>query len=66
MSETRRHVVKFLEKEIKTYRALCLFFSKTGKKGHLAGDKSILISPTYYKDRMMEAKRLVSDLKKSN
>ena len=66
MSETRRHAVNFLEKEIKTYKALCLFFSKTGAKGPAVGDDDILISPTYYKDRIKEAKRLVSELKKSN
>ncbi len=67
MSENQRRVVKFLEKEIKTYMALSLFLSKKGIKGHVPmGDKRVLLSPTFYRERMMEAKRLVSELKKSN
>jgi len=30
------------------------------------GDKRVLLSPTYYKDRVKEAKRLVNELRKSN
>jgi hypothetical protein len=67
MSENQRRVVRFLEKEIKTYMALSLFLSKKGIKGHVqVGEKRVLISPTFYKERMKEAKRLVSELKKSN
>jgi hypothetical protein len=67
MDESKRHVVKFLEKEIKTYTALALFLSKKNIKEHVrVGAKKVLISPTFYKDRMKEAKRLVSDLRKSN
>ena len=67
MGENKRRVVKFLEKEIKTYMALSLFLSKKGIKGHvLVGEKRVLISPTFYKERMKEAKRLVSELNKSN
>ncbi len=66
MDESRRSAVKFIEKEIKTYRALALFFSKKGIKKHVrVGDKKLLISPTFYKDRMKEAKKLVHDLRKS-
>lgn len=66
MSESQRRVVKFLEKEIKTYMALSLFLSKKDIKGHvLVGEKKVLINPTFYKERMREAKRLVSELKKS-
>ena len=66
MNESNRRVVKFLEKEIKTYMALSLFLSKKGIKEHVrVGDKKVLISPTFYKERMKEAKKLVSKLRKS-
>jgi hypothetical protein len=65
MSERKRRVVKFLEKEIKTYTALSLFLSKKGIKEHVhVGEKKVLISPTYYKERMKEAKRLIFELRK--
>ena len=65
MSEWKRRVVKFLEKEIKTYTALSLFLSKKDIKEHLqVGDKKVLISPMYYKERMKEAKRLIFELRK--
>jgi hypothetical protein len=65
MNEFRRRVVKFLEKEIKTYMALSLFLSKKGIKEHVrVGEKKVLISPTFYKERMKEAKRLVHELRK--
>jgi hypothetical protein len=65
MNESKRRVVKFLEKEIKTYMALSLFLSKKGIKEHvLVGEKKVLISPTFYKERMKEAKRLVHELRK--
>jgi hypothetical protein len=67
MDEYRRHAVKFLEKEIKTYLALALFLSKKGIKEHVrVGEKRVLISPAFYKDRMKEAKRIVHELKKAN
>jgi hypothetical protein len=67
MDDSGRRVIKFLEKEIKTYLALSLFLSKKGIKEHVrVGDKKVLISPTFYKDRMKEAKRLVYELRKSN
>jgi len=67
MDESRRHAIKFLEKEIKTYLALSLFLSKMGIKEHVrVGEKKILISPSFYKDRMKEAKRLVYELRKPN
>jgi hypothetical protein len=67
MDETKRRVVKFLEKEIKTYLALSLFLSKKGIKEHLrVGEKKVLISPTFYKERMKEAKKLVTELRKSD
>ena len=65
MSEWKRRVVKFLEKEIKTYAALSLFLSKKGIKEHVyVGEKKVLISPVYYKERMKEAKRLIFELRK--
>jgi hypothetical protein len=67
MDRSKQHAVKFLEKEIKTYIALSLFLSKKGIKGHLlAGEKKSLVSPSFYKDRMKEAKKLVSELRKAN
>lgn len=67
MDETNRRVVGFLEKEIKTYAALSLFLAKKGIKEHLkVGGKRVLLSPTYYKDRVREAKKLVNELRKSN
>lgn len=67
MDESKRRVVKFLEKEIKTYIALSLFLSKKGIKEHLrVGEKKVLISPTFYKERMKEAKKLVYELRKPN
>jgi hypothetical protein len=67
MDESSRRVIQFLEKEIKTYAALSLFLSKKGIREHLrVGDKRVLLSPTYYKDRVKEAKKLVNELRKSN
>ena len=67
MDESKRRVVKFLEKEIKTYMALSLFLSKKGIKEHVrVGEQKVLISPTFYKDRMKEAKKLVHELRKPN
>jgi hypothetical protein len=67
MDESKRRAIKFLEKEIKTYVALSLFLSKKGIKEHVrVGDKKVLISPTFYKERMKEAKKLVYELRKPN
>ena len=66
MDESKRHVVAFLEKEIKTYLALSLFLSKRGIKGDLRlGEKKVLISPAFYKERMKEAKELVNELRRT-
>jgi hypothetical protein len=66
MDESRRSAIKFLEKEIKTYVALSLFLSKKGIKEHLrVGSKKVLISPSFYKERMKEAKKVVHALRKS-
>jgi hypothetical protein len=67
MEEPRRCAILFLEKEIKTYQALALFLSKRSINEHVrVGSKKVLISPTFYKDRMKEAKKLVNDLRKPN
>jgi hypothetical protein len=67
MDESKRRVVKFLEKEIKTYMALSLFLSKKGIKEHVrVGDKKVLVSPSFYKERMKEAKKIVYELRKPN
>jgi hypothetical protein len=64
MDESRRRAIKFLEKEIKTYRALSLFLSKRNIKEHVrVGEKKVLISPTFYKGRIKEAKKLVNELR---
>jgi len=65
MDESKRQAVRFLEKEIKTYIALALFLSKEGIKQRVQVDeKNVLIGPTYYKDRMKEARKLVNELRK--
>ncbi len=67
MDESRRPAIKFLEKEIKTYSALSLFFSKKGITADArVGEKKVLISPSFYKERMKEAKKLVYELRKQN
>jgi hypothetical protein len=67
MDASKRRATKFLEKEIKTYRALSLFLSKKGIKEHVrVGEKKVLISPTFYKERIKEAKKLVNELRKPN
>jgi hypothetical protein len=66
MNESRRHAIQFLEKEIKTYLALSLFLSKRGiKTDLLLGTKKVLISPSFYKERMKEAKKLVHELRRT-
>lgn len=67
MDESKRHVVKFLKKEIKTYTALALFLSKKNIKEHVrVGAKKVLISPAFYKERVKEAKKLVYELRQPN
>jgi hypothetical protein len=65
MDQSRRRIVSFLEKEIKTYTALSLFLSKNGIKEQLrVGGKQALVSPAFYKERIKEARKLVSELRK--
>jgi hypothetical protein len=67
MDESKRQAVQFLEKEIKTYIALALFLSKEGIKERVeVNGKDIVISPSYYKERMKEARKLVNELRKPN
>ncbi len=67
MDEARRRVIKFLEKEIKTYAALALFLSKKGSKESVrVANKEIILSPRFYKERIREAKGLVNELRKQN
>jgi len=67
MDESKRQAVQFLEKEIKTYVALALFLSKEGIKERVeANGKDIVTSPSYYKERMKEARKLVNELRKPN
>ena len=63
--EFQRQLIRFLEKEIKTYMALALFFTKRDVKEHArAGDKRTPINPKFYKQRMKEAKKLVDELRR--
>jgi hypothetical protein len=63
MDDSRRRAVNFIEKEIKTYAALSLFLKK---KGIEVGRKKVLIGPSFYKERMKEAKEVVHELRKPN
>jgi len=67
MDETKRRTVQFLEKEIKTYQALALFLGKEEIKKQLRMEgREIIIGLTFYKERLREARKLVSELSKSN
>jgi hypothetical protein len=67
MNDSKKRVLSFLEKEIKTYVALSLFLSKKGTHEPLqAGEKQALMHPAFYKERMKEARKLVTELRKSN
>lgn len=67
MDKSSRRVIQFLEKEIKTYAPFSLFLMKKGINERVrVGDKRVLLSPTYYKDRVGEAKMLVNELRKAN
>jgi hypothetical protein len=64
MEECKQRAVYFLEKEIKTYRALSLFLSKAGGNRDVnAKEKPVSIGPAFYEERVKEAKKLVSELK---
>jgi hypothetical protein len=47
--------------------ALARFFLKKGIKEHVrVGEKKVVISPSFYKERMKEAKQLVYERRKSD
>jgi hypothetical protein len=65
MDESKRKAIQFLEKEIKTYIALALFLSRKGIKERVQMiDQEVLIGPTYYKERMREARKIINELRK--
>jgi hypothetical protein len=67
MDAMKLRAVEFLEKEIKTYIALALYLSKEGINERVpVGNKEVRISPSYYKERMREARKLVNDLRKTH
>jgi hypothetical protein len=67
MDESKKRAAKFLEKEIKTYAALSRFLSKRGISEQVrVGGKNLLISPAFYQERIKEATKLVSELRKPN
>ena len=67
MGESKRRVVTFLEKEVKTHMALALFLSKQVIKERVrVGTKNVVISPLFYRQRVKEAKKLVDELRKPN
>jgi hypothetical protein len=67
VDDSKREVVMFLEKKIKTYIALALFLSKEGLKERVQiEEKDVVIGPAYYRDRMKEARKIVNELRKSN
>ena len=64
MGKSKQKALRFVQKEIKTYRALALFLSKRGVGDRVRSErKAILINPTFYKQRISEAEKLVSELR---
>ena len=56
-----------MEMQYEFYAALALFFAKKGLKESVKSEgKEVLLSPTFYKVRMKEARRIVSELRKPN
>lgn len=66
MDASKQRAVKFLEKEIKTYAALSLFLSKKDVKEHIRAGQKKMLSPSFYKERVKEAKKIVNELRKPN
>jgi hypothetical protein len=65
MDNSKRRAIQFVEKEIKTYKALAIFLSKEGVKERLLPkDKGAFLSPAFYKERMKEAQKVVNELRK--
>jgi len=66
MDESKRRAIRFLEKEIETYKALALFLAKEDIRKHLRErEKQDHTRPAYYKQRMREARKLIRELKKT-
>jgi hypothetical protein len=66
VNQSKRRAIRFLEKEIETYKALALFLAKEDIRKHLrVRGKRGLIRPAYYKQRMREARKLIRELKKT-
>jgi hypothetical protein len=67
MDNSKQRAVEFLDKETRTYMALSLFLSKKGIKEHAhVEQKKTILSPSFYKERMKEAKKLIYELRKPN
>lgn len=66
MDVSKQRAAKFLEKEIKTYLALSLFLSKKDIREHIRTGQKKMLSPSFYKERVKEAKKLVHELRKPN
>jgi hypothetical protein len=67
MDESKRRAIRFLEKEIQTYKALALFLAKEDIRKHLRlRDRKDLARPAYYKERMREARKVVRELKRTS
>jgi hypothetical protein len=64
MNASQQQVVEFLEKEIKTYKALALFLAKgVITRQQQPADMDNLALPAYYQERMREATALVNGLR---
>jgi hypothetical protein len=58
---------RFSRKRSRRMRPYLYFCRRRAFKEHVrVGEKRVLISPSFYKDRMKEAKKLVYELRKSN
>jgi hypothetical protein len=66
MDESKRQAVQFLEKEIKTYTALALFLSKASARERVRERDKKGVSPAYYRERLREARKVVTELRKQN
>jgi hypothetical protein len=67
VDESKRQAVQFLEKEIKTYTALALFLSKADTRERVKErNEKTVIRPAYYKERLREAIKVVTELRKQN
>jgi hypothetical protein len=67
MAMSTERVIRFLEKEIKTYKALAYFLSRVDVQERVRPrDTVVLFNPAFYTERLEEAKRLVDELKKSD